>query len=619
MRLIAVVVVAAALGVSSADTSPQQIVFTRVSPNPGGLGLFIASADGSDERPLLAARDLDYDPAFAPDGQTLVFTSERGGSADLFRVKADGTALERLTDDPAYDDQAAFSPDGRQLVFVSTRQGGLARLWTMDLATRRAKAITKASGGDFRPSWSPDGSWIAFASARDSEMPFAYGRWERLQPADLFIVRPDGSGLKRVGEHGNFCGSPKWKSDSRHVIAYCMSAEQTLSNRRAIPEAGPDGSDTRLVSFDVNTGASENVKTAGGVMFNPSHVGATVGYIRKYAQGPGAGIYYVDGRSGPKGDVRSASWSPDGTHVAFHRRVAAPAPTWRPTFSRNPAYALTMTGVLPSFSPAGDRFVLTGRPPDPARPFGASIMVVSSGADKGDVIFKDDSRNVLAPQWSPRGDAIIFSIGAFDAFFHGFSARFVKPDQRAEGGAQVAMINPDGTGFREITSGSDNNAFPSMSPDGARVVFRSFGQSGSGGLKIINLETKAVTNLTSGYDNFPLWSPRGDLIMFTRLAAGSYAIWTVKPDGSGAKQLTSTRGNDAHQGWSPDGERIVFATSRMGFKDEAIYTDAPQPYGELFVMRHDGTGVEQLNDNQWEEGTPAWRPIAAAPTSARRR
>ena len=619
MRLIAVVVVAAALGVSSADTSPQQIVFTRVSPNPGGLGLFIASADGSDERPLLAARDLDYDPAFAPDGQTLVFTSERGGSADLFRVKADGTALERLTDDPAYDDQAAFSPDGRQLVFVSTRQGGLARLWTMDLATRRAKAITKASGGDFRPSWSPDGSWIAFASARDSEMPFAYGRWERLQPADLFIVRPDGSGLKRVGEHGNFCGSPKWKSDSRHVIAYCMSAEQTLSNRRAIPEAGPDGSDTRLVSFDVNTGASENVKTAGGVMFNPSHVGATVGYIRKYAQGPGAGIYYVDGRSGPKGDVRSASWSPDGTHVAFHRRVAAPAPTWRPTFSRNPAYALTMTGVLPSFSPAGDRFVLTGRPPDPARPFGASIMVVSSGADKGDVIFKDDSRNVLAPQWSPRGDAIIFSIGAFDAFFHGFSARFVKPDQRAEGGAQVAMINPDGTGFREITSGSDNNAFPSMSPDGTRVVFRSFGQSGSGGLKIINLETKAVTNLTSGYDNFPLWSPRGDLIMFTRLAAGSYAIWTVKPDGSGAKQLTSTRGNDAHQGWSPDGERIVFATSRMGFKDEAIYTDAPQPYGELFVMRHDGTGVEQLTDNQWEDGTPAWRPIAAAPTSARRR
>ena len=52
----------------------------------------------------------------------------------------------------------------------------------------------------------------------------------------------------------------------------------------------------------------------------------------------------------------------------------------------------------------------------------------------------------------------------------------------------------------------------------------------------------------------------------------------------------------------------MWASSRLGFKDEGIYTDAPQPYGELFVMRYDGTGVRQLTDNQWEDGTPAWRP-----------
>ncbi|HEV3062084.1 MAG TPA: hypothetical protein VGY48_27790 [Vicinamibacterales bacterium] len=618
IAVIAIGAAAAALGMSAAGSSPQQVVFARVSPNPGGLGLFIASADGSDERPLLSAPDVDYDPAFAPDGQTLVFTSDREGSADLFRVRPDGSALERLTDDPAYDDQAAFSPDGKQLVFVSTRQGGFARLWTMDLATHRAKALTTGSGGDFRPSWSPDGVWIAFASGRGSELPFAHGRWERLQPADLYIVHPDGSGLKRVSEHGGFCGSPKWKSDSRHVIAYCMTAEQTLSNRRALPESGPDGTDTRLVSFDVSQGASENVRTGAGVMFNPSFVRGTVGYIRKFAQGPGAGIYYIDGRSGPKGDIRSASWSPDGSRVVFHKRLAAPPPTWRPTFSRNPAYALTLTGILPSFSPSGDRFVMTGRPPNPPRPFGSSIVIAASGTDKGDVIYRDDARNVLAPQWSPRGDTIIFSVGVFNAFFNGFNARFVKPGERAEGGAQIAVIHPDGSGFREITSGSENSAFPSMAPDGTRFVYRSFGQDGVDGLKIMSLDTGAVTKLTSGYDNFPLWSPRGDLIMFSRLSGGDYEIWTVKPDGSGARQLTFTRGNDAHQGWSPDGEHIVFASSRMGFKDEAIYTDAPQPYGEIFVMRFDGTRVEQLTDNQWEEGTPAWRPVPASPTTARR-
>ena len=72
-------------------------------------------------------------------------------------------------------------------------------------------------------------------------------------------------------------------------------------------------------------------------MFNPSFVGRRrVGYIRKFAQGPGAGIYYADGRTGPKGDIRAASWSPDGSRVVFHKRVTAPAPTWRPTFSRLP-------------------------------------------------------------------------------------------------------------------------------------------------------------------------------------------------------------------------------------------------------------------------------------------
>ena len=39
-----------------------------------------------------------------------------------------------------------------------------------------------------------------------------------------------------------------------------------------------------------------------------------------------------------------------------------------------------------------------------------------------------------------------------------------------------------------------------------------------------------------------------------------------------------------------------------------VYTNAPQPYGELFVMRSDGSEVQQLTDNQWEDGTPSWQP-----------
>jgi Tol biopolymer transport system component len=48
----------------------------------------------------------------------------------------------------------------------------------------------------------------------------------------------------------------------------------------------------------------------------------------------------------------------------------------------------------------------------------------------------------------------------------------------------------------------------------------------------MNLETKGITALTREYDNFPLWSPRGDLIMFARLVDGAYEINAIKPDGT---------------------------------------------------------------------------------------
>ncbi|SRR5579875_50271 len=592
----------------AAQSSARKIAAVRVFGNAGQTGLYIADSDGGGERPLLAAPATDYDPAWAPDGSWIVFTSEREGSADLYRVKPDGSDLTRLTDDAAYEDQAAFSPDSKQIVFVTTRNGGRAVLWTMDLATRRAKALTSGSGGDFRPSWSPDGQWIAFSSVRGNAFPFSHGRWERLQLADIYVIRPDGSGLKKVTHTGNFCGSPKWMSDNRHVAAYCMTAQQTLANRW-YPSEG--GSDTRLVSIDVTSGAVSDLAAGPGVKFNPSPLaGGETGYIRKDAGGPGAGIYYASGRRGPRGDIRSASWSPDGRRVVFHRRLSVAAAPIRKAFSANPHYELSLTAtILPSFNAAGDRFVATARP-GPTH-LGAALVMTAAAGGHSEVIHEEKNRNVLGPQWSPRGDRIIFSIGEFPAFFDGFQKTFLKTADRVEGGAQIAIVNADGSGFEELTRGDSNSAFPSFSPDGRRFVYRAFEKNGYG-LRIMNLETKAVTALTREYDNFPAWSPRGDLILFSRLVEGAYEIFTIRPDGSALKRLTYTHGNDAHQAWSPDGEYIVFASSRMGFKDEVVYTDAPQPYGELFVMRFDGTQVEQITDNQWEEGAPAWQPEMGA-------
>ncbi len=449
----------------------------------------------------------------------------------------------------------------------------------MDLATRRVKALTSEKGGDFRPSWSPDGKWIAFSSSSAHNAPFAHGRWERLQLADIYIIHPDRSGRKKIAESGGFCGSPKWMPDSRHVAAYCMTAEQTLATRRANPEPG---NDTKLVSIDIDTGASTDLPAGPGVKINPSPLpGNEIGYVRKDKADPGGGIYYLSGKRGPRGDIRTASWSPDGKRVVFHKRLTVTLPALTKTFTPNPNYELSLTGTyIPAFSPSGDRFVTNSRPSP--NPFGASLFVTTVATGQSAAIYQDTTRNVLAGQWSPQGDKIIFGIGAFGAFFQGFQELFLKPGDRVEGGAQIAIINPEGTGFRELTSGSGNNAFPSFSPDGHRFVYRTFEKDGYG-LRIMDLETKGVTALTDAYDNFPLWSPRGDLIVFARLVDDAYEIHT-----------------------------------RMGFKDEGVYTDAPQPYGELFVMRCDGTHVEQITDNQWEDGTPAWQPVVMRHVAVRK-
>jgi TolB protein len=597
----------AALGIMLAETPTHpRIAITRVNPQPGQLSLFVAAADGGDEHALIDTKGTDYDPVWAPDNNSIVFTSESNGSADLYRVKADGTGLTRLTDNPAYDDQAAFSPDSKQLVFVSTREGGAANLWTMDLSTLRAKRLTSGKDGDFRPSWAPDGKWIAFSSSRGNAMPFAHGRWERLQVADIYVVHPDGSGLRKLTTSGNFCGSPKWTSDSSRIVTYCMDAEATLANRLPSPVAG---NDTRLVSIEIAGGRSTDVAAGAGVKINPSPLGGDeIGYIRKDTTEPG--IYYTSGRTGPRGAIRAASWSPDAKHVVFARRanLARRNTGVTPAFSRNSHYELKLSGLLPSFSPSGKEFITATAPS--ANPRGASLNVTNVETGQGRVVYRDEKRNILPGGWLPSGGRIIFAIGGFAAFFEGFHSQFLNPGDRVEGGAQLAIVNADGSGFQELTSNSDNNAFPSFAPDGKRFVYRTFTKDGYG-LRIMNLETKAVATLTAGYDNFPLWSPRGDLIMFSRLIDGAYEIFTIKPDGSSLKRLTTTHGNDAHQGWSPDGEFIVFASSRMGFKDEVVYTDAPQPYGEIFVMRYDGTAVEQLTDNQWEEGTPAWQPATS--------
>jgi Tol biopolymer transport system component len=186
----------------------------------------------------------------------------------------------------------------------------------------------------------------------------------------------------------------------------------------------------------------------------------------------------------------------------------------------------------------------------------------SADGSSRSVIFRDPEKNASAPAWSPKGDRIAFALGQF--------LPFRPPTQPAH----LALVRPDGTDSQVLTSGSRNDGFPSWSPDGRRIVYRSTERLGADRvvkhLRILDVATRRDRALADGGhdDNFPAWSPDGDRIAFTSDRAGPFNLYVIRPDGTGLQRLTDAAGRDAHCCWSADGKWLFFSGDRGGHKDE---------------------------------------------------
>jgi Tol biopolymer transport system component len=153
----------------------------------------------------------DLYPVWSPDGQKIVFASDRDGPLNLYVMNQDGSNTVRLTTTaaPNQDRFAAWSPDGTKILFESNRTGS-SEIYVMNADGSNVIRLTDNTTGDNAPHFSPDGTRIVFVSNRDApDLQPPFGKWE------VYVMNADGSSQTRLTTDAALAELPSFLSNTR--------------------------------------------------------------------------------------------------------------------------------------------------------------------------------------------------------------------------------------------------------------------------------------------------------------------------------------------------------------------------------------------------------------------
>jgi TolB protein len=153
----------------------------------GGEATFLTTGTGGS----------DSDPVWSPDGSKIAFTRNIDGNWGIHVMNADGTGVKRLASPfPQLCSGGSWSPDGLSLIASCTDD----QIYLLYVdGTTPPKRLTTGKEQYMTPTWSPDGSKIAFVRY-----------WQPGEVYQIYLMNSDGSGVRRISDGtGNDFG-PAW-------------------------------------------------------------------------------------------------------------------------------------------------------------------------------------------------------------------------------------------------------------------------------------------------------------------------------------------------------------------------------------------------------------------------